>query len=64
MSSTARRCRETTDAVHRAMRSSLDIRYVDQLYNATPEVYLDIIGSQTGGLRHACRSQPDSRADA
>ncbi|QPB21550.1 MULTISPECIES: SixA phosphatase family protein [Rhizobium] len=49
ISSTARRCRETTDAVHRAMGLSLDIRYVDQLYNATPEVYLDIIDSQTVG---------------
>jgi phosphohistidine phosphatase len=49
ISSTARRCRETTDAVHRAMGLSLGIRYIDELYNATPEIYFEIIDSQTVG---------------
>ncbi|PKA41379.1 histidine phosphatase family protein [Rhizobium sullae] len=49
ISSTARRCRETADAVHRAMGLSLDILYVDELYNATPDVYLEIINTQNVG---------------
>lgn len=46
LSSTARRCRETADAVHRAMGLSLEIRYIDELYNATPEAYLAVIDAQ------------------
>ncbi|MBB3966339.1 MULTISPECIES: SixA phosphatase family protein [Rhizobium] len=46
VSSTAIRCRQTADAVHRAMGENLDIRFVDALYNATPEIYLDILGAQ------------------
>jgi phosphohistidine phosphatase len=47
LSSTARRCRETADAVHRAMGLSVDLRYVDELYNTTPDVYLEILRTQT-----------------
>lgn len=46
LSSTAVRCKQTADAVHRAMGENLDIRFVDALYSATPEIYLDIIGAQ------------------
>ncbi|RDJ12161.1 SixA phosphatase family protein [Rhizobium grahamii] len=46
LSSTAARCRDTADAVHRAMGSTLDLRFVDALYNASPEVYLEIIDAQ------------------
>lgn len=46
LSSTALRCRDTADAVHRAVGLSTEIRFVDELYNASPDVYLDIIAAQ------------------
>ncbi|WP_454849637.1 SixA phosphatase family protein [Rhizobium binxianense] len=46
LSSTALRCRDTAEAVHRAMGSSLDMRFVDALYNASVDTYLDIIDAQ------------------
>jgi len=46
LSSTAARCRDTADAVHRAMGSTLELRFVDELYNASPDIYLDIIDAQ------------------
>lgn len=46
LSSTAIRCRSTADAVHRAMGPTVDIRYVDELYNASTETYLEIIDAQ------------------
>jgi phosphohistidine phosphatase len=46
LSSTAARCRDTADAVHRAMGSTLDLRFVDELYNASPDIYLEIIDAQ------------------
>ncbi|EJB02446.1 phosphohistidine phosphatase SixA [Rhizobium leguminosarum bv. trifolii WSM597] len=46
ISSTALRCRGTADAVHRAMGLTLDLRYVDALYNATVDNYLEIVDSQ------------------
>jgi phosphohistidine phosphatase len=46
LSSTALRCRNTADAIHRAMGSTVDIRFVDALYNASPDIYLEIIGAQ------------------
>ncbi|KQV27705.1 phosphohistidine phosphatase [Rhizobium sp. Root1203] len=46
LSSTALRCRDTADAIHRAMGSTVDIRFVDALYNASPDIYLEIIGAQ------------------
>ncbi|MDQ0558477.1 phosphohistidine phosphatase [Rhizobium mesoamericanum] len=48
LSSTAARCRDTADAVHRAMGSTLDLRFVDELYNASPDIYLEIIDAQQG----------------
>lgn len=46
VSSTARRCRQTADAVHRSMGLSLEVVYIDELYNATPDVYLSVIEAQ------------------
>ncbi|MBB2683129.1 SixA phosphatase family protein [Rhizobium sophoriradicis] len=46
ISSTALRCRDTADAVHRAVGSGLDVRYVDALYNATVDTYLEIVDAQ------------------
>lgn len=44
--STALRCRQTADALRRAMTPPPEFRFVDALYNATPDVYLEIISSQ------------------
>lgn len=46
ISSTALRCRDTADAVHRAVGVALDVRYVDALYDATVDTYLEIIDAQ------------------
>lgn len=46
ISSTALRCRETADAVYRAMGLTLEVRYVDALYNATVDNYLEIVDAQ------------------
>ncbi|EJZ21776.1 histidine phosphatase family protein [Rhizobium sp. Pop5] len=46
ISSTALRCRDTADAVHRAMGLTLDVRYVDTLYNATVDNYIEIVDAQ------------------
>ncbi|MBY5839493.1 histidine phosphatase family protein [Rhizobium leguminosarum] len=46
ISSTALRCRDTADAVYRAMGLTLEVRYVDALYNATVDNYLEIIDAQ------------------
>ena len=46
LSSTALRCRDTADAMHRAMGTSVEIRFVDELYNASPDIYLEIIDAQ------------------
>jgi phosphohistidine phosphatase len=46
LSSTAKRCRQTADAVHRAMGLSLELRYIDELYNAAPNVYLELLDTQ------------------
>lgn len=46
ISSTALRCRQTADAIHRAMTPPPEFRFVDALYNATLDTYLEIISSQ------------------
>ncbi|MBY5410382.1 histidine phosphatase family protein [Rhizobium leguminosarum] len=46
ISSTALRCRDTADAVYRAMGLTVEVRYVDALYNATVDNYLEIIDAQ------------------
>ncbi len=49
LSSTALRCRDTAEAVHRAMGEALDMRFVDTLYNASVDTYLEIIDAQDAG---------------
>jgi phosphohistidine phosphatase len=49
ISSTALRCRDTAEAVHRAMGETLDIRFVDTLSNASVDTYLEIIDAQDAG---------------
>ncbi|MDL2405676.1 histidine phosphatase family protein [Rhizobium calliandrae] len=46
ISSTALRCRQTAEAIRRAMGPSTEFRYVDELYDATTDGYLEIISSQ------------------
>jgi phosphohistidine phosphatase len=46
ISSTAVRCRQTADAVRRAVGSTVEFRFVDELYNATLNTYVEIITSQ------------------
>ena len=44
--STAVRCRQTAEALRRAMGEDLEIQYIDALYAGTSAVYLELIGSQ------------------
>ncbi|MDH4414238.1 MAG: histidine phosphatase family protein [Rhizobium sp.] len=46
--STAKRCRQTADAVNRVFSGLVEFRYVDALYNAPAEVYLEIANSTRG----------------
>jgi phosphohistidine phosphatase len=47
ISSTAARCRQTVEIVRKSVRESLDIEFVDALYNGTPEIYATIIAGQS-----------------
>lgn len=49
ISSTALRCRDTAEAVHRAMGETLDMRFVDTLYDASVDTYFEIIDAQDVG---------------
>lgn len=46
LSSTAARCRQTAEAMRRAMGEDLDIRYVDALYTGPASVYRNMIEAQ------------------
>lgn len=48
ISSTAVRCRQTADAIRRAMDPDVEFRFVDELYNASLPVYIEILQSQRG----------------
>lgn len=48
VSSTAKRCRQTADAINRAFSGLVEFRYVDELYNAPAEVYLEIVTATRG----------------
>lgn len=48
ISSTAKRCRQTFDAFSRAFADLEEARFVDELYNAPAEIYLEIIGATQG----------------
>ncbi len=45
IASTAKRCRQTADALKRVFSGLVDFRYVDELYNAPAETYLEILTS-------------------
>lgn len=46
VSSTAARCRQTAEAMRRAMGEDLEIRYVDALYTGPASVYRNIIEAE------------------
>lgn len=48
ISSTAKRCRQTFEAFSRAFPDLEEARFVDELYNAPAEIYLEIIGATQG----------------
>lgn len=48
LSSTAARCRQTTQAWQRAFNEGLDVTYIDEMYNARSETYLSLIAAQPG----------------
>lgn len=47
ISSTALRCRQTAEAIRRALDQDLELLFIDELYNAPLDVYLDMIASST-----------------
>lgn len=47
ISSTAVRCRQTAEAVRRAIDEDLDLVYVDDLYNAPVDTYLELLSSNS-----------------
>lgn len=44
--STAVRCRETADAIKRSLHDDFEINFIDEMYNAGEQTYLDLISSQ------------------
>lgn len=50
ISSTAVRCRQTAEAMQRAMGGEIEIRMVDEIYNGTAEIYLALLAGQTDAL--------------
>ncbi len=46
ISSTAERCRQTAEIVRRAVGETLEIQFIDELYNGTPDLYATIIAGQ------------------
>jgi phosphohistidine phosphatase len=48
VSSTAIRCRQTADAINRVFSGLVEFRYVDELYNAPAEVYMELASSTRG----------------
>ncbi|MGE7369379.1 SixA phosphatase family protein [Neorhizobium sp. NPDC001467] len=46
LSSTAPRCRQTADAMHRAMAGECILQPVDEIYNGTVETYLALLAGQ------------------
>lgn len=43
LSSSAMRCRQTAEAVQRAIDGETEFRYIDELYNAPAEIYTDAL---------------------
>lgn len=48
VSSTATRCRQTADAVRRALDVDMDVSFVDELYNAPVDTYLELVSTNGG----------------
>ena len=48
IASTAKRCRQTAEALNRVFSGLVEFRYVDELYNAPAETYLEILSSTPG----------------
>lgn len=48
VSSTALRCRQTTDAFKRAIGATTEVQYIDALYDGSQNTYLEILSSQVG----------------
>jgi phosphohistidine phosphatase len=46
LSSTALRCRQTSEAIRRTVGPEVEFRFVDELYDAPADRYLNIIASQ------------------
>eukprot|EP00913_Durusdinium_trenchii_P008269 g7766.t1 len=46
ISSTAARCRQTAEALRKAIDETLEILFVDELYNGTAETYATVIAAQ------------------
>ncbi|MBP2549372.1 phosphohistidine phosphatase [Neorhizobium galegae] len=47
ISSTAVRCQETADAMHRAFGGEIDLVMIDELYNGPLDTYLSVLSAQT-----------------
>lgn len=47
LSSTATRCRQTADAMHRAMAGECILQAIDEIYNGSSETYLALLAGQT-----------------
>lgn len=45
--STAVRCRQTSDAIRRSLPGETEITFIDEMYNASEQTYLDLISSQS-----------------
>lgn len=46
--STALRCRQTADAIHRAFGEEIELSFIDELYNGTLDTYLAVLDAQDG----------------
>ncbi|MCO5729980.1 histidine phosphatase family protein [Rhizobium sp. SSA_523] len=46
LSSTALRCRQTAEALHRAFGEDVEMEMIDSLYNAPLETYLEVLSGQ------------------
>ncbi|AYD01135.1 histidine phosphatase family protein [Neorhizobium sp. NCHU2750] len=46
ISSTAMRCRQTAEIVRRRLGETLEVQFIDELYNGTPEIYATVISGQ------------------
>jgi phosphohistidine phosphatase len=46
IASTAQRCRQTAEAIRRAVGPDASFRFVDELYDARPSTYIEILSSQ------------------